>query len=180
MLSRTGQLMLNRRLWILFVALLMVFTAISVRLGWLQLAQADEARARLQGFVHRQSLLDSYRGSIVDRNGAILAQDLPSDELAIDYRAMNLDDVWLASKAEERLKASGEWARLPDRTARLARREEVKDQIAQQIDAIPKAIGMALAPYQGQTAAEITEEVLQRQERIRERVRAIRQDIWVQ
>src|SRR2546421_634151 len=75
-------------------------------------------RNKLQQFVHRHAVLDTYRGPIVDRNGVVLAQDVPSDELAIDYRAMNFDDAWLKKKAVDRLRAAGKWGTFVDRAER--------------------------------------------------------------
>ena len=162
MLSRTGPSMLNRRLWILFVAFVLIVAFLAVRLAKLQLVDAEVWRARRQEFVHRQSPIDSYRGNILDRNGNILAQDVPSDELAIDYRAMNLDDAWLKKKAVERMRVSGEWAHLKDSQERNQRIREIKEVIARQIDAIPRAIGTVLARIDSRTPEEITDQILYR------------------
>src|SRR5689334_21732100 len=108
--------MLNRRLLILFLCFLLGFFILALRLAKLQLADSAYWKDEMRRFVHRHQVLETYRGPITDRNGLVLAHDVPSDELAIDYRAMNLDDAWLSRTAIERLKTLGEWGRFRDRT----------------------------------------------------------------
>src|SRR2546423_12363960 len=96
--------MLNRRLIVLFILFTLGATALAVRLASLQLAQADQWREQMRLFIHQQTQIDTYRGAILDRNGKILAQDIPCDDLSIDYRAMNHDDLWLTRKARARIK----------------------------------------------------------------------------
>jgi len=171
--------MLNRRLWILFVAFFLGFAALGARLAKLQLSDAATWQGRLQKFLHHQYIIETYRGTIVDRNGRPLAQDVPSDELAIDYRAMNLDDIWITRQAIARMQASGEWAALEKNpSAQLQRRDEVKGEIADQIDAIPGAIAAQLAPFENKKPEDLREDIYERYSKIREKVHALRQDLW--
>jgi penicillin-binding protein 2 len=163
--------MLNRRLIILFIAFAIGFSVLALRLGYLQLAHADQWREEIHDWGHRVNQLETYRGAIVDRNGLPLAQDVPSDELAIDYRAMNLDEDWLNDTARARLVASGEWAGLT-RVQREQRREQVKAELAARIETIPAAIAQVCQIPQ--------EEVLARFQDIRSRMHALRQHLWSQ
>ena len=171
--------MLNSRLWILFIAFFLGFAALALRLRQLQLVEAPDARASIAKFLHPQDTIETYRGSIVDRNGLVLARDVPSDELAIDYRAISLDDAWLEKKAAEFLRSTGEWGRFPSRAARNRRLDEVEADLARKIDAIPDAVADALAPLDHISAAEEKERILQRYSEIADRIRAMRQDVWV-
>src|SRR4051794_6212058 len=111
--------MLNRRLMILFAAFLLAFALLGMRLTKLQVVDQEKWRSVVQAFVHRVRPIETYRGKILDRFGRVLAEDVPADELAMDYRAMNYDDRWLTAAAQERLMNSGEWAKLPNRVKRL-------------------------------------------------------------
>ncbi len=171
--------MLNRRLWILFVVFVLGFVLLALRLAKLQLADARDWQSQLQKQLHHEYAMETYRGSIVDRQGRALAEDVPSDELAIDYRAMNLDDLWLTRQATDRMKESGEWAAIAGTEARNDRREEIKKQIAGQIDAIPAAIAQALSPYEHLPAAVVREQVLGRYSEKLEKIHELRQDLWI-
>jgi len=162
--------MLNRRLIVLFFAFTLAFGLLGIRLFKLQVVDADKWQEVVRELVHRTHPLETYRGAIRDRNLRIMAQDVPSDELAIDYRAMNCDDRWLNEEARVRMVATGEWERITDRTARLRRRDEVKADLAAKIDAIPEAIARACQVPR--------EEVLERMHDIRNRIVALKQDLW--
>src|SRR3954462_15065418 len=107
--------MLNRRLLILFLAFLVGFGILAARLAKLQLVDSAYWQDQMRRFVHRHYVIEVHRGSILDRNGLPLARDVPADELAIDYRAMNYDDAWLTKSAIDRLKSLNEWGHFPDR-----------------------------------------------------------------
>jgi penicillin-binding protein 2 len=162
--------MQNRRLIILFVTFFLGFCALAARLTYLQAVQKNDWREVIRNFAHRTRPLETYRGAILDRNGQPLARDVPSDELAIDYRAMNLDEEWLRAKARERLRATGEWASLPNRAARERRVNETMDDLADQIDRIPDVIAQVFQMPK--------EDVWARYAEIRARIHTLRQDLW--
>ena len=91
--------MLNRRLVVLFILFIAGFAALGVRLAKLQLAEATVSHNKMRDFLHRHQEIETSRGQILDRNGVTLAHDVVCDDLAIDYRAMNLDDQWLTDTA---------------------------------------------------------------------------------
>jgi penicillin-binding protein 2 len=171
--------MLNRRLWILFFAFLLAFAALTLRLAQLQLKDAPSARQRVAQFLHPQDVIETYRGPIVDRNGQILARDVPSDELAIDYRALALDDAWLTQKAVSQLRTSNEWTRFENRAQRSRRIEQIKADLATRIDAIPDVLAAALAPFDGLSVPAEKERLLQRYFEIQQRVHLMKQDVWI-
>src|SRR5262249_12979404 len=124
-----------RRLMILFALIALGGVVLIGRLAQLQLLQAQEWRDRAQSFINRHYIIETSRGAIIDRNGRALALDKACYDLAIDYRAMNLDDQWISRQASARMTAMGIKGR--ERKERFA---QIKADIAQQIQRIPEAI----------------------------------------
>ena len=170
--------MLNRRLWILFFAFMMAFIALAVRLAGLQLGDVSAARSEVVRFLHPQADIESYRGSIIDRNGQVLARDVASDELAIDYRALTLDDTWLTKKAAERLRATHEWGNFESRAQRNQRLDQEKAILAGRIEQIPQKLAAAFAQFDGTSVEVELERINNRYSEIIARIFAIREDIW--
>ncbi|MEI8197619.1 MAG: penicillin-binding transpeptidase domain-containing protein, partial [Phycisphaerae bacterium] len=120
-------------------------------------------------------------GAIRDRYGRVLAQDVPCYNLAIDYRAMNMDDRWIEDVAVTRLKAAG----IRDRRERLAQLPNAKAQVASQIENIPELLAR-LCSLPGEQAGVSPEEltrqrleiIRERYESIRERMDVLRQTQW--
>jgi penicillin-binding protein 2 len=170
--------MLNRRLWILFFAFLLAFAILALRLAQLQFGRVDDARERVAQFLHPQDTVETYRGTIVDRRGLVLARDVPSDELAIDYRAIKLDESWLNKKAIEYLRSTNEWP-FKIRAERNRRLEEVKADLAAKVDAIPDALATILAPLDGIAPEAEKNRIHERFFEISQRIAIMRQDVWI-
>jgi len=158
--------MFVRRLVILFVFIALGAVVLVARLAQLQLVQAQKWQTQAQTFIQRHYVIETSRGPILDRLGRVLAIDKPCYDLAIDYRAMNLDDLWITQQAVLRLNALG----LKSRRDRLQKLPEIKAQIAQQILAIPQLI----TTYFGVPEEDLKE----RFEAIRERMDALKQTQW--
>ncbi|HVS69924.1 MAG TPA: penicillin-binding transpeptidase domain-containing protein [Phycisphaerae bacterium] len=158
--------MLNRRLVVLFCVIVAGFLALALRLGHMQVSQADEWRSELDTFVHRASLIETSRGTIYDRQGVAIARDVPCYDLAIDYRAIAMDDAWIKALAQKRLAAE----KVTGRDARARRLAQLQDQIADQIEAEPAAIA--------QVCRLSTEDVLARYNEIREKIATLKQNLW--
>jgi penicillin-binding protein 2 len=158
--------MLNRRLVVLFGAFVAGFCALGLRLGHLQLTEAQSWREEMQTFVHRTLPIETSRGTIYDRKGMAIARDVACYDLAIDYRAMTLDEAWVKAQAAERLKGE----KVVGKEARAKRLAELQDQIADQIDAEPRAIA--------QICHLTADEIVSRYNDVRERIQALKQDRW--
>ncbi len=158
--------MLNRRLITLFVLFTLGFLALALRLAKLQLADASHWQEQMQNATRHKYPIDTARGAILDRNGEVLAKDVPCDDLAIDYRAMNGDDQWLSSMALKRIASE----KFDNAAEKRRRRDEVKKIIADQVDAIPDAIA--------QVCRVPREDILARYEDIRQRIHLLHQDLW--
>lgn len=159
--------MLFRRLFIIFAAFLLLSAGLAVRLFHLQVSQAQKWEDEAKVFVHRHRILETHRGEIVDRQGERLALDKPCYDLAIDYRAMNLDDRWLTRQAIRRMKEQG----VSEREERIRKLSATKLAIANEIDHIEDEIAMRCRVP--------VEAVRARFDAIRERIRMLRQDRWV-
>jgi penicillin-binding protein 2 len=168
--------MVFRRLIILFVLLAFVMLAISLRLAQLQLAQAGKWQSEARKFIDRPQVVETSRGTILDRNDRPVAMDTACYDLAIDYRAMSLDDRWITQRAMARLNGEG----VTGRAARRAKLLDYKAQIVDQIAGNPqKGIpGLALAIAQKCNLP--IEEVVSRMQAIRARIQLLRQARWTQ
>ncbi len=62
----------------------LIFVALAVRLGWLQLGQGSHFRALSEENRIRPEILRAERGRILDRNGVVLADNAPSYRLVFD------------------------------------------------------------------------------------------------
>src|SRR5205085_3405822 len=128
------------RLIILFVLFAGAMGLLSLRLGHLQISQAEQWQREARSFVHRHLPIDTARGVIVDRNGVIVAQDMHCFDLAIDYRAMNLDDRWITRAARQRLREAG----VTERKEIIARMPAAKERVVAEIESYPEAIAAAV------------------------------------
>ena len=158
--------MLNRRLLILFLLFTLGFAVLAFRLANLQITNASHWQNELRQAGHSYEKIETSRGAILDRNGLTLARDVVCDDLAIDYRAMNLDDKWLTSTALARIRNE----KFDTRDQKKLRLQQTKDDIADQIDSLPDVIAKACDIPK--------EDILQRFQEIRERIRALHEDYW--
>lgn len=95
--------MFERRLKFLLVALGAVGLVLLLRLGQLQLLQADYYRERAEAsLIQRPQSIPFVRGSILDRNGQLLVSDQPCWNLSLDY-AMIAAEMGGDSSARRRL-----------------------------------------------------------------------------
>ena len=95
--------MFNRRLAIFFFLFLIIFVAIFIRLVQLQVFHRQEYLSRAQDVMLRPSiLLPSIRGRIFDRNGELLAGNIPCFNIGIHYGAISLDRQYIERLARKR------------------------------------------------------------------------------
>ena len=160
--------MFARRVIVLLCLFAAAMVILTLRLARLQIADATKWQEEARSFIHRHYLVETTRGVICDRNGLVAAQDWPSWDLAIDYRALNLEDRWLRRVAERRLI---DVDKVPTRKERLKLLRGKKAEIADLIETdAPKLI----APKCGLTE----EELRDRFNDIRRRVQLLKQDRW--
>ena len=158
--------MFNRRLLILFLLFLVGTGIYLARLFQLQVTNTEQWKAESRSVSHRHNIIETARGTIFDRNNEPLARDEPCFDLAIDYRAMNLDDRWITRTARARLRGE----QIPDRKDYLARLALEKANVADLVDAIPDAIRQHCGIPIDLVHARFNE--------IRARIRVLHQDRW--
>lgn len=95
--------MYHRRLWFLAACLGVVLMVLLTQAMRLTLVQGASHRAVAMARLHEQRWLPTWRGSILDRKGRVLARDEPRWEVAVSWDAI-----------------TGQWAE--DRAVRAARR----------------------------------------------------------
>ncbi|HEV8290653.1 MAG TPA: hypothetical protein VGP94_01960, partial [Tepidisphaeraceae bacterium] len=95
--------MFERRLKIFLGILIGVTVILLLRAAHLQLANGDYWRKQAAEALHRRTLVEPVRGTIVDFHGNVLARDEACIDAAVDYRAIDLDEKWLKEQATARL-----------------------------------------------------------------------------
>lgn len=95
----------RRRLAVCFVLFVLIASTILARAAWLEVAEGAKRRDRASRPLENRHTLPARRGTIVDRNGVVLAEDQATSALAVYYRY--LEDPpnrrWLRSIVRSRL-----------------------------------------------------------------------------
>ena len=95
--------MFNRRLVFFFLVLLGAFGVIAARLVQLQILAHQQYQRRCEDvMIHPAVLLPSIRGEIFDRNGKLLAENIPCFDLAVHYGAISSDPEYIERVARSR------------------------------------------------------------------------------
>lgn len=120
--SLRGTSMFERRMLVVGVVFAVVLGGMAARLFSLTVISGSQQRALAESRLDRSSLLPTVRGSITDRKGRILAESIPSYDLAIFYPAIN--GAWADARAITAAKKElgrAAWNRLgpADREARI-------------------------------------------------------------
>ncbi len=84
-------ILFHRRLLVLAAFCLVILLLLGVQLGRLTLVQGASQFEKAQGRLESTAFLPTWRGRIVDRNGLVLAQDVASYAVAIDWDVITGD-----------------------------------------------------------------------------------------
>ena len=122
--------MFEKRLKIFLLVLSTVVILLLMRAAQLQVLEAAEWRLEASRTLQHRLPLPTIRGSILDRNGEILAKDTACVDACVEYAALTptADPKWLQETSLSRLKQRlGEdgWLRIP----RPARRKMLEDEM---------------------------------------------------
>ena len=96
--------MFHRRLMLLGAVAVVVTLGLAVRLFSLSVVNGAEHRAAAEARLRQRKYLPTYRGSIHDRRGRVLAVDRPSYDVAVHYHVIS--GAWAGKRAEEQAKAA--------------------------------------------------------------------------
>jgi len=164
-----------RRLIVLFVLLTLVMGLVALRLWHIQVNEVVHWQTEARTFIDRPHVVETTRGTIVDRTGRPVALDTACYDLAINYRALSLDDRWITQLALTRMRADG----LTTRAQRRAQLHAYKDQIADQIMGNPARHMEGLAEAIARQCHLPPEEVQLRFQAIAARITMLRQSRWL-
>ena len=119
--ARSASMFERRMLW-LGVAMVAVVGVMAARLFSLTIVGGAQALAVAEGRMDRSTLLPTVRGAITDRKGRVLAESVPSYDLAVQYAAIS--GAWVDSRAVAAAKKDAgraAWNKLgpADREARI-------------------------------------------------------------
>ncbi|NBQ14879.1 MAG: ATP-binding cassette domain-containing protein [Proteobacteria bacterium] len=89
--------MFERRMLVVGAVLVVAMGTMATRLFSLTVVSGSEQRALAQSRLDRSSLLPTVRGAITDRKGRVLAESVPSYDLAVFYPAIN--GTWASTRA---------------------------------------------------------------------------------
>lgn len=80
--------MFSKRIRILSRVVLTAFLVLFGRLAWLQIVRCQEYRGESKRHAVKRVALESFRGTIFDRRGVVLAVDRPCFDLVVTYRKL--------------------------------------------------------------------------------------------
>jgi penicillin-binding protein 2 len=155
--------MFERRLKIFLIVLSVCSMALALRAAQIQWLQHNYWQQQSTQLMSQSQLIDTTRGSILDRNGRVLAHDTPCIDASVDYPAITEepDPDWVADHAVSALrnrlgpdaftvaKASKQWPQLlheqslkirADVTAMWAELGRISGQTPDQVEDIRRAI----------------------------------------
>lgn len=146
-------------------------TVLLARAAWVQIVQRNHWTEIATADLERKTWFPAPRGRILDCKGRVLAEDVPTFDVCVDFRAIDLepDPQWLYSQAYRRARASGEWPEL----SKSARRELI-EQMKQQVRGDLETMWQMFADLSGRGRMEI--EAIRRD--VLEKVAARREHIW--
>ena len=144
--SLRGTSMFERRMLVVGVVFAVVLGGMAARLFSLTVVMGSQQRALADSRLDRSTLLATVRGSITDRKGRVLADSVPSYDVAIFYPAIN--GAWADTRAiAAAKKAAGRaaWNRLgpAEREERIqARRQELAAELESVLNEVATACHM--------------------------------------
>ena len=132
--------MYKNRLKVFIGIVILMFSGVVLRLGYLQIIKGDDYRTQYEKSQWNVKSQAAMRGKILDRNGYLVAYDEACYSLYLDYRLMTSDKKWIARQTRaiaKELSISIESAkdvfrrradasmRMAEKCARLTRRKDL-------------------------------------------------------
>ncbi len=161
--------MFHRRLLLLFVAVAVAVCVLGTQLVRLTLAQGAQRLADAERVLSSTRLLPTVRGTVYDRKGRVLAQDVPCQDIMIDYDVISGDWSYQQARKEARKTYKQQWGAIShdDREALIA---TIQVRYDEQLQPLWDALC---------TAGNISrDELEQRRHTIVRRVQMIRAAVW--
>ena len=94
------QKQLEKNLKIYLYVIIFLFVVLAIRLGWLQVVEADVLRTRAEANRIRLVTIPASRGNIITSDGVVLVTDHPSFQVSITYLGLKNQDQVVNKLAE--------------------------------------------------------------------------------
>ena len=119
-------ILFHRRLLVLVAVFIAVLVVLIGQLGRLTISQGEERFLEAEGRLHSTSYLPTWRGRILDRKGNVIAEDVASYDIAIDWDLITGDRASvLALKDAKQQMGNDSWKSMS--------KEEQEQEIAQML-----------------------------------------------
>lgn len=104
--------MFHRRLLLIAGVMFLIVGGLSAQMVRLSVVQSAEHRAEAEARLDRVRFLPTVRGKIIDRKGRVLAEDVPSDDVAVAYSVIT--GAWAYDEAAKvaRKAAGNAWSQM--------------------------------------------------------------------
>jgi aspartyl-tRNA(Asn)/glutamyl-tRNA(Gln) amidotransferase subunit C len=135
----------HRRLRLLAAVVVVILLGLVVQAVRLTVVQGDQHRRTAEARLQSRTWLPTWRGSMLDRDGRILARDVPRWEVAVSWDAIT--GQWAEDRAVRRARSDlgrdfWRMASPERRAAEIAARRPVEDAVLNQLwDAVAAAAG---------------------------------------
>ena len=97
-------ILFHRRLIVLIAVFAVVLVILFAQVGRLTISQGQERFAKATSRLHATSYLPTWRGKIIDRKGRLVAQDIASYDIAVDWDLITGDRANAVSKKRRKSK----------------------------------------------------------------------------
>ena len=113
--------MFHRRVFVFAILSVLLFAGLAAQLIYLTTVKAESGYKLAEGMLIKSRYIPTSRGQITDRNGRVLAEDIPSYDLSVHFTLLNTR--WASSRAK--IKAKKEVGRTKWFKYNFAQREKV-------------------------------------------------------
>ncbi|MBN1796350.1 MAG: hypothetical protein JW804_06735 [Sedimentisphaerales bacterium] len=136
--------MYHQRVNIFIIIVAGILAVCVLRLGQMQLLPHPGIDHRIEELkLQQRRVLNTARGRILDRNGRVLAQDMPEFELLIDYRLSNAADVRVTkAKLLEAAQKEGPQEQIEKQKAQIDAQKETLDRVIKKLASLRGRSGL--------------------------------------
>lgn len=144
--------MFHRRLLLLLGVMVCAMLVLSLRLIRVTYDEGDMHLARINGVLSSSTVVDTVRGTIYDGKGRLLAADIPSADIAVDFSVIT--GRWAYEEAERVAEGDqeGVWGKMS-----TTEREDLIDEYRKPFDDELEELWRSMARYSGVERDEIEE-----------------------
>ncbi len=133
--------MFHRRVFIFAILSILLFGGLAGQLIYLTTVNAESGQKMAEGMLIKSQYVATSRGSIYDRNGKLLAKDIPSYDLSVHFQLLNTRwaSIWAMTKAKDTI-GKTRWYQL-DAEQRQRESQKYQPEYQQQVDTLWEELG---------------------------------------